>query len=329
MACFGPDGSHHQDGMTVAGADWSIIDFVIWRSSIGSRVDRTFNDWRNLAQSKGKAFCAYHFVYRTEAPAGAAHRAHTPDAHADTDEQALGMDKSVPVMLDWEHDGAQVPTFDDCLAVAAELRSRGYRVPLLYTGAWYWAQMGRPTLAGHGMALVNSNYGNQSPTGTYEVADRYNVLGGDNSARWSVEYGGLSPTIWQFGSRVRWGDRYMDMNAHRGPVHELHNWFWTVPEPPHPSEEPEVTLDNEDLIAIRNSVWKATLVDGASGRPASAEALIGWLRRDVVTLRRALLDETGFADRLAAAVVAGLPSGADAAAVSQAVVAALAAELSD
>jgi hypothetical protein len=333
MACFGPDGSHHQDGMIVGDADWSAVDFVLWRSSIGTRTDRTFRQWCDAAMSRGKAFCAYHFVYRTTAPAGAAYRAHPAEAQADTVELALGGDKSIPVMLDWESDGAQVPTFDDVLLVAAALRARGYRVPLLYTGRWYWSgYAGRPTLAGHGFELVNSNYGDQRGTDTHEILSRYAELGGDASTRWSAGYGGLDPVIWQFGSRVRWGNRYMDMNAHRAPVAELGRLFWTPPPPPPPPPLPPTEVDEvitrDEAQMIAGEVWSRMLTTDPSGVAWPADQMLGWLRRDVVSLRMGLLADARL-DELAAKVASKVGSTASVADIAKAVVAALAADLAD
>jgi lysozyme len=324
MTCFGPDGSHHQDGMTVSGPDWEAIDFVLWRSSIGSRVDRTFAQWRDLSMERGKAFCAYHFVYRTVA--GAGWSAHPAERQADTVELALNEDRSVPIMLDWEHDGSQVPTWDDVNLVAAALRARGYRVPLLYTGRWYWdGYMGRPTLAGHGFDLVNSNYGSR-PTNpiTSDMMGRYLQLGGDTSTRWNG-YGGLDPVIWQFGSQVRWGDRHMDMNVHRGPVEQLNRWFWTPPPPP--PEEDEMTETEMQTLAQATAaaVWQLKLATDPSGVAWPAEQMLGWLRRDVVQLRQGLLGPERIAE-LASAVAAKVDIDE---ATAREIIEALAAELAD
>jgi hypothetical protein len=179
-------------------------------------------------------------------------------------------DKSTPIMLDWEYDGTLRPDFNDVLAVAAELRKRGYRVPLLYTGKWYWEQMGRPTLSGHGFELVNSNYGNQSSTGTYEIKARYAALGGDASTRWNVSYGGLRPSVWQFGSRIHWGNRYMDMNAIRDPAVIERIWPKEPMPVPDPDPQPEPEGINVMLPMIgkypNHGVWVYSLDGGVTHR---------------------------------------------------------------
>lgn len=251
MTLFGPDGSHHQDGMTV-GADWAKVDFLIWRASIGRRVDRTYATWRDNAKLHDKPFCAYHFVY----PTGSYPATQQADTFA-----LAEPDKSVPVMLDWEHDGSLVPTFGDVEKVCDAIRALGYKVPLMYTGRWYWAQQGQPTISGCGFELVNSNYGNQQPTGQYGIVSRYLELGGNDSFRWDVSYGGLSPVVWQYGSRIAWGDRYMDMNAvvdHSVIERAFHDWSPPKPEPaplpPKPNpEEIEMTQEEMDQLVERIS----------------------------------------------------------------------------
>lgn len=267
MTFFGPDGSHHQDGMT---PDWNDLDFLIWRSSIGKRIDRTFNQFNNEARARDIPFCAYHFVYTLNN--------YPADLQADTCAQSVN-NTDTPIMLDWESDGSISPGFDAVLAVANELRELGYRVPLLYTGQWYWAQKGRPTLEGHGLDLVNSNYGNQKPTGTYTAEARYKELGGDTSTRWEVSYGGLKPSIWQFGSRIKWGDRYMDMNAIR--VGNLSQWF-RVPVVAPPVPQP-IGGNNVMLPMIakypNNGAWVYSLDGGIThrhvGGPRAASLVAG------------------------------------------------------
>jgi len=217
MTLLGPDGSHHQDGMTVPETDWAWTAFVIWRASIGRRVDRTFRHWLDEARAHGTPFCAYHFVYQLGPRKDTTSQGVSAAEQAEALELATGGDRSIPVMLDWEHDGTiSRANWDDVLTVAAAIRQNGYRVPLFYTGQWYWEQMGRPNLAGFGMELVNSNYGNNAVADS--AIDRYRTRGGDDSNLWALKYGGLSPSIWQFGSQVRWGDRNMDMNAVRDPA---------------------------------------------------------------------------------------------------------------
>lgn len=214
MTVFGPDGSRWQDGIHLTDADAQGIGFALWRASIGTRTDATFATFRDWFKAHLVPFSAYHFVYPTGRYPAA--------EQAATLASAVG-DPSIPVMLDWESDGSLKPTFDDALRVADALRAIGYRVPLLYTGGWYWSSMGRPTLAGHGFDLVKSDY-DTNPAG--RPLDVYAQRGGDNDTDWSG-LGGLDTRFLQFGSRVQWGDRLMDMNAFRGSAAELGGCFAT------------------------------------------------------------------------------------------------------
>jgi hypothetical protein len=72
-------------------------------------------------------------------------------------------------------------------------------------------------MTGQGLELVNSNYGKQTAA-SYDAEARYVELGGDDSTRWAVTYGGLSPIMWQFSDRVRWSGTADDMNAIRDPA---------------------------------------------------------------------------------------------------------------
>jgi peptidoglycan hydrolase-like protein with peptidoglycan-binding domain len=89
-------------------------------------------------------------------------------------------------------------------------------------------------MVGHGLSLVNARYGNNS-SGT--IADVYAARGGDQGNGWQT-YGGLSTVIWQYGSKVTWGNHQMDMNAYRGAPADLGQWFWTPP-PPEPVPTPD------------------------------------------------------------------------------------------
>jgi Glycosyl hydrolases family 25 len=228
VTLFGPDGSHHQNpdnGFTVAGEDWGRINFLIWRCSIRDREDLTFSWARDQARKRGIALKAYHFVYPTntgEWPAQSQARACLA---------ALDNDTSIPVMLDWEQEkwfkkGKVVrefnPTFDDVVAVANAMRALGIKVVSLYTGTGYWGSQGSPTLAGHGLDLVNARWGSNPEAKV--AADHYRSIGGDAGKGWQG-FGGLEPVIWQFGSQISWGSQHMDHNAFRGNAAALHRWF--------------------------------------------------------------------------------------------------------
>jgi hypothetical protein len=246
MTLFGPDGSHHQNpdkGFTVSGADWGRIDFLIWRCSIRDRQDLTFSWARDQARERGVPLKAYHFVYPTDTGEWPAKN------QAAACLTALGNDTSIPVMLDWEHEtwvknGKVVrefdPTFDDVVAVAGAMRKVGIKVVSLYTGAGFWDSRGRPTLSGHGLDLVNARWG--SNPAAQLAADHYGSIGGDAGKGWQG-FGGLEPVIWQFGSRISWGNKQMDHNALRGDASALHRWFkiWNGQPPKAPTPKAPTT----------------------------------------------------------------------------------------
>lgn len=235
MTLYGVDGSHHQDGIVLTATDWDRVDFAIWRASIGRKTDRTFRTMMTAARTHAVPVAAYHFVYRTQrASTLSPYLAHPADVQAATLDAAV-RDRTVPVMLDWEPDGFQHATFDDVLRVASALRGLGYRVPLLYTGRWWWQKQGAPKLTGYGFDLVNADYGADPKRVRADLL--YAERGGPNGRGWKG-YGGLDPVMWQFTSRCLWGDRYMDHNAIRdSDVAQLDRWFKTWTPPAAPIEE--------------------------------------------------------------------------------------------
>lgn len=250
MTLFGPDGSHWQFkpkasfDLALSESDWDAIDFMLWRSSIGTRGDSTFARMRDAADAHDVAFSAYHWVY--------------PTGRYPARDQAATManvnpSRDIPVMLDWETESGLFPTIDDCDKVADAMRALGYRVPLLYTGGWYWSlpQIGKPTLTGRGYELVLSDYNTNPPLAPLPA---YNMPGGDHAGEWSRSLGGLRPVIWQYGSRVRFGNMNWDMNACRASVNDLARWFHipggvVVDNPPAPDDPPVVVdpLPREEL----------------------------------------------------------------------------------
>lgn len=239
MTIFGPDGSHHQNDLKVSDRDLAAVQFIGWRASISDRSDETYKDAVGLADEYNKPFISYHFVYQTDPRPG------TLSAGRSAARQAAAFafanpDRTIPVMLDWEEDkdknGNLISraNWGDVLAVAAAIRRLGYRVTLVYTGKWYWGQMRSPDMRTLGAELVNADYG-QNFTGT--AADVYLKRGGDTGRGWTG-YGGLKVAMWQFGSRVTFGNQQMDMNAIRDET-LLSRAFkvWTPP-PPKPVMTP-------------------------------------------------------------------------------------------
>lgn len=229
MTLFGPDGSTWQTGIIIPQQDWDAIDFMIWRCvTEGGSLDNTWLWSKQQAEEHNKPFLAYSFLS-------------ADPRNLDEAVERTIIDKSIPVMCDWEKTGC---TTDEMFTWVYDLRAKGYKVPLLYTGMGFWLSNGSPTLSGHGFDLVVARYGDQSSTGEYEIEQRYNYMNAKYGATWNFNLGGLHPVFWQYGSRLRWGDRYMDMNAFRGTKEDLSKWFkiWNPTPPPVGENPPPVVI---------------------------------------------------------------------------------------
>lgn len=234
MTFFGPDGAVYQDGIKVSDKDWTDTDFMAWRVIHQSgKKDITFDLKLKEAEEHNVPFAAYVWVDKM----GASSKSRYTD-------NAL-KDKSIPIMVDWEDPGC---TFTNMCSYVEAMRKLGYKVTLLYTGRPFWQSMGSPKLDDLGMDLVISRYGDQNIESRYgknpkfECVPRYEYMLPKYSV-WDWNLGGLTPSMWQFGSRIRWGDRYMDMNAIRDKDvidRCFKNWF---SEPtPIPTEEDVMLL---------------------------------------------------------------------------------------
>jgi len=217
MTYFGPDGALYQKGIRLTQKDWDCISYVAWRCIHQSgKKDLSFDEMRELSQKNNKPFVAYVWVDKMSPVMKAIYTA------------AALKDTTIPIMVDWED-----PTcsFTNMASYVDEMRKKGYKVTLLYTGKYYWQSMGSPDLTKLAMDLVLARYGNQNPLGEYECEPRYNDMMPRYSV-WDWNVGGLLPSMWQFGSRIRWGDRYMDMNAILDPnVIKRAFKAWTSPAP--------------------------------------------------------------------------------------------------
>lgn len=237
MTLFGPDGSRWQENMKFGEKP----DFLKWRASRATTVDWTFDRAYQWAKANKVPFGAYHFPYPLARYSAADQAATLAKACPDT---------SIPVAIDWESDGNIVTSLHDALAVIDAIRRLGYRVPTLYTGSGYWVQVGSPNLTGYGLDLWRARYGTNPKVN--DAALRYLVMGGDAGNGWD-QLGGLTPTMWQFGSQIWWGDRYMDRSAIRRPRSDLGRWFqtWVTPDPtPIPPDRPTPQIEGTDMAVI-------------------------------------------------------------------------------
>lgn len=261
MTLYGPDISKWQAGL-IPPPD-PHIGFGMCRASIGENTDPVIGNALAWAKQHAVPFAAYHFVYTISN--------HPADDQAATFHGAVGGDTTIYAMLDWESDGSQQPDFDDVVAVAEAIRALGHRCALVYTGQWYWSSKGSPTMAGHGLDLIDSSYGSNavgSPT------ERYDAQGGDSGEGWTP-YGGLTPVIWQFGSQIEWGNQTLDFNAYKGDPAALDNWFTTwgaSPPPPTPSPSQLTTPPGSPTlkrgVEHSNVPWLQTVLSTMPTLPA-------------------------------------------------------------
>lgn len=197
---FGPDLSHYQAGIDIARIASDGSSFIIGKISQGTGYrDLNWPTVRDHGRVAGLVVIGYHYI--TGDP---------PAAQAALCASYIG-DKAIPVALDWESGGGN---FAHLVSVLAAFRAAGLNVRLLYTGAWYWAQVGSPDMRSLGLPLWSSHYPSAaggSPTALYQ-----NV----GPAHWAG-YGGLSTALLQFTDRATIAGRAVDCSAFAGTRDEL------------------------------------------------------------------------------------------------------------
>jgi hypothetical protein len=203
------------------------------------------------------------------------HTNYTPAAQAQKLADVIG-DKTIPVMIDWESDGTwSVPSYSFACEVRDACEARGLHVATLYGPHWYWSSMGSPTLTNRPWRLVSSTYGNNS---VGSASTRYASQGGASGAGWDP-YGGLKPSIWQFGSQIRCAGQLVDGDAYEGTLASLvssgmfTNWNG---DPPVSATGPENWDGNDDqhfrsLVAATGVNTGQQLLDAA--RQAADQAV--------------------------------------------------------
>lgn len=215
-AIFGIDVSEHQDGFALRKAREAGMDFVILRLCDGTYADHAFRSHLEDAKANGLLVSTYWYL---RAPSEGT----TIAQQVDVIDRQLGGRKDLGVWIDVESvdsAGRKLLTKDDVWAAKRELERRGYHVPGIYSGAWYWEHMtgGEPSMDGLGHLWV-SNYG-KNATGTAQAT--YSADGGDNHRGWEYPLGDCKPDILQFGSNgIVGGWHPVDVNAFRGSRDEL------------------------------------------------------------------------------------------------------------
>ena len=141
----------------------------------------------------------------------------------------MGGRRDLGVWIDVESikpDGTKLLTEADVWEAKRELERRGYHVPGIYSGAWYWERMpgGEPSMSGLGYLWV-SHYGPSNAHGHYR-----SIYRGNQDSAWRYPLGDRMPDILQYGSNGQVAGWSVDVNAFRGPREELARIF-------HPDKE--------------------------------------------------------------------------------------------
>ncbi|KXU18457.1 peptidoglycan DD-metalloendopeptidase family protein [Corynebacterium simulans] len=224
---YGIDISEHNDGLSCARAKQEGVDFAIIRVSDGTYVDPVFHSHLADAEQAGMLISTYWYL---RAPSEGT----TIAQQVDVIEQQMGGRRDLPVWIDVESVDNRFPPSDprhyllrgeDVWEAKRELERRGYHVPGVYTGAWYWERMpgGEPSMQGLG-ALWCSNYGLYNGVGDPRVL--YTREGGDRHPGWDYPLGDRKPDLLQYGSRGTVAGRpNVDVNAYRGSREQLEALF--------------------------------------------------------------------------------------------------------
>ena len=264
MTIFGVDVSEHQNGMSLSQAKREGIDFVILRLCDGTYVDKVFRSHLADAEAAGLLVSTYWYL---RAPSEGTTIAQQVDV---IDRQMNGR-RDLAVWIDVESvaGNRKLLTKDDVWAAKRELEKRGYHVPGIYSGAWYWEKMpgGEPSMNGLGYLWV-SNYG-RNRTAPYR--DAYTGDGGDNHAGWAYPLGDRKPDILQYGSNGLVAGFRVDVNAYRGSVEELRSLFAGKGDKPAPPPAPERKTVEKVLDYPRDQVVQDTYYYCG---PASSQTVI-------------------------------------------------------
>ena len=219
MPLYGIDISAFQDGMQLTKAAQEGYDFVIIRLCDGTYKDPVFASHLQDAENAGLITSCYWYL---RAPSEGT----TISQQVDVIDQQLGGRHDLGVWIDVESvdaNGNKLLTGNDVWAAKRELEGRGYKVPGIYSGAWYWENMpgGEPSMDGLG-ALWISNYGPNN----YGYAAV--IYPGDDSERWNYPLGDKAPDILQFGSNgyAAGYPNVVDVDAYRGSHDDLKALFY-------------------------------------------------------------------------------------------------------
>lgn len=224
---LGIDISEHNDGLSCARAKQEGIEFAIIRLCDGTHVDRVFHSHLADAEQAGMLIATYWYLRAPSEGTSIAQQ-------VDVIDRQMGGRRDLPVWIDVESVDMNYPAGDprryllvekDVWDAKRELERRGYHVPGVYTGRWYWENMrgGEPSMNGLGYLWV-SNYGLSNGVG--DPRSLYASEGGDRHPGWDYPLGDRKPDLLQYGSRGTVAGRpNVDINAYRGTRAELEALF--------------------------------------------------------------------------------------------------------
>lgn len=224
---YGIDISEHNDGLSCVRAKQEGMEFAIIRLCDGTHVDRVFHSHLADAEQAGMLISTYWYLRAPSEGTSIAQQ-------VDVIDQQMGGRRDLPVWIDVESVDMNYPAGDprryllvekDVWDAKRELERRGYHVPGIYTGRWYWENMrgGEPSMQGLG-ALWCSNYGDNNGVGAPRAL--YASEGGDHHPGWDYPLGDRKPDLLQYGSRGTVAGRAdVDINAYRGSRAQLKALF--------------------------------------------------------------------------------------------------------
>lgn len=214
MPLYGLDVSEHNNGLNLHTAQQEGYDFTIIRLCDGTYKDPIFNSHLQDSETAGLITSCYWYL---RAPSEGT----TIAQQIDIIDQQLQGRKDLGIWIDVESvdpAGNALLSGNDVWAAKQQLECRGYKVPGIYSGAWYWEKMqgGEPSMDGLG-ALWVSSYGDNNH-GT--AAQLYP---GDDNQRWNYPLGDHTPDILQYGSNGHAAGYpgVVDINAYRGTPDQL------------------------------------------------------------------------------------------------------------
>ncbi|WP_018024373.1 peptidoglycan DD-metalloendopeptidase family protein [Corynebacterium ulceribovis] len=216
---FGIDISEHQRNFPLSKAKAEGMEFVILRLCDGTHVDSLFKSHLADAEHNGLLVATYWYL---RAPSEGT----TISQQVDVIDRQMGGRRDLGVWIDVEsvsRSGAKLLSGGDVWSAKRELERRGYHVPGIYSGAWYWEHMrgGEPSMSGLGH-LWCSNYGRNA---TGQPRNIYEADGGANHRGWSYPLGDRKPDLLQFGSNGLVAGQAVDVNAFKGARSELAKIF--------------------------------------------------------------------------------------------------------